>query len=149
MGGRGRIMRHSVNHARTPRVRTCEGRMNARLVIACCFIMAAVDIGFAQWIRYRDPRIPRTADGQPELKAPPPHLSDGRIDLSGGGQAGPKATAGAPPIGQTLGEDPVIRLRTADGSPFPLLPAAEAEYQQRMRRGEQGPAGGVLPPPTR
>jgi hypothetical protein len=119
--------------------------MKFRLVIAVCFIMAAVDIGFAQWIGYRDPRIPRTADGQPDLKAPPPRLSDGRIDLSGVWQPDPKATVGAPPVGQTLGEDPVIRLRTADGSPFPLLPAAEAEYQERMRRGEQGPASRCLP----
>lgn len=46
--------------------------MKLRLVIAVCVIMAAADIGFAQWIRYRDPRIPRTADGQPDLNAPAP-----------------------------------------------------------------------------
>ena len=52
---------------------------------------------------------------------------------------------GAPPVGQTLGEDPVILLRTADGTPFPLLPAAEAEYARRMRAGDPGPSSRCLP----
>jgi len=119
--------------------------MQLRLGVATALIVAAVESGSAQWIHYPDPRIPRTADGQPNLKAPAPRLSDGRIDLSGLWQPDPKATVGAPPVGQTLGEDPVIRLRTADGSPFPLLPAAEAEYKKRMQAGEQGPASRCLP----
>lgn len=39
----------------------------------------------------------------------------------------------------------MIRLKTADGTPFPLLPAAEAEYTERMRRGDQGPSSRCLP----
>jgi hypothetical protein len=57
----------------------------------------------------------------------------------------PEATSGAAPVGQTLGEDPVIRLRTEDGTPFPLLPAAEAEYKERLRRGDQGPSSRCMP----
>jgi len=119
--------------------------MKLRLLAAVCLIMAAVETGAAQWIRHPDPRIPRTADGQPDLNAPAPRLSDGRIDLSGVWQPDPKATVGAPPVGQTLGEDPVIRVRTEDGSPLPLLAPADAAYKERMRRGEQGPASRCLP----
>jgi len=36
----------------------------------------------AQWLNHRDPRIPRTADGKPNLSAPAPRLG-GRPDLSG------------------------------------------------------------------
>ena len=36
----------------------------------------------AQWLNHRDPRIPRTADGKPNLSAPAPQLG-GRPDLSG------------------------------------------------------------------
>jgi hypothetical protein len=119
--------------------------MKLRLGVALCLIVTAAGSTSAQWLNHRDPRIPRTADGQPDLKAPAPRLSDGRIDLSGVWQPDPKATVGAPPVGQTLGEDPVIRLRTADGAPFPLLPAAEAEYKRRMQAGDQGPASRCLP----
>lgn len=37
----------------------------------------------AQWINYPTPGIPRTADGKPNLSAPPPRTADGHPDLSG------------------------------------------------------------------
>src|SRR5437870_8116022 len=37
----------------------------------------------AQWLNYPDPRIPRTADGQPALTAAAPRAFDGKPDLSG------------------------------------------------------------------
>jgi hypothetical protein len=40
----------------------------------------------AQWLNHRDPKIPRTADGRPQLSAPAPRV-DGRPDLSGVWQA--------------------------------------------------------------
>ena len=33
-----------------------------------------------------------------------------------------------------VGEGPVILVKTEDGTPFPLLPAAQAEYNERPRR---------------
>lgn len=119
--------------------------MNLRLGIAVWLFVAAAASVSAQWLRYPDPRIPRAADGQPDLKAPAPRLPDGRIDLSGIWHPDPKATDGGVPRGQTLGEDPVIRLQTADGTPFPLLPSAQAEYNERLRRGDQGPSSRCLP----
>jgi len=37
----------------------------------------------AQWLNQRDPRIPRTKDGKPNLSAPAPRASNGKPDLSG------------------------------------------------------------------
>src|SRR6266542_2525878 len=37
----------------------------------------------AQWLKYRTPGIPRTADGAPNLTAPAPRAADGKPDLSG------------------------------------------------------------------
>jgi len=37
----------------------------------------------AQWLEHQTPGIPRTPDGKPNLKAPPPRLPDGRPDFSG------------------------------------------------------------------
>ena len=37
----------------------------------------------AQWLDFRTPGIPRTADGKPNLTAPAPRTADGKPDLSG------------------------------------------------------------------
>jgi len=37
----------------------------------------------AQWLDYRTPHIPRTADGKPNLAAPAPRTADGKPDLTG------------------------------------------------------------------
>jgi len=37
----------------------------------------------AQWVNHPTPGIPRTADGKPNLNAPPPRTADGKPDLSG------------------------------------------------------------------
>ena len=37
----------------------------------------------AQWLQHPTPGIPRTADGRPNLTAPPPRTADGKSDLTG------------------------------------------------------------------
>jgi hypothetical protein len=37
----------------------------------------------AQWVNYKIPEVPRTADGKVDLNAPAPKLPDGKPDLSG------------------------------------------------------------------
>jgi hypothetical protein len=61
--------------------------INIRRLIA---IAASAAIAFtlaapaaAQWLNYKTPGIPRTADGKPDLSAPAPKMADGRPDLSG------------------------------------------------------------------
>jgi hypothetical protein len=50
--------------------------------LALAIAAAAVPVS-AQWIQYRDPAIPRTQDGKPNLSAAAPRTSDRKPDLSG------------------------------------------------------------------
>ena len=48
------------------------------------FLFALFSTGVhAQWLNYRTPQTPRTADGKPNLGAPTPRGADGKPDLSG------------------------------------------------------------------
>src|SRR6202040_480719 len=49
-------------------------------------LVAAPSYSYAQWAIYRDPTIPRTKDGKPNLSAPAPRVN-GKPDLSGVWQA--------------------------------------------------------------
>jgi len=101
----------------------------------------------AQWLEVRDPRVPRMKNGQPDLTARAPRQPDGKPDLSGIWYPNFPATepARAGVAGQTLGEDPVVRLVPADGGPVPLLAAAKAAYDERLKNGEPSPAARCLP----
>jgi hypothetical protein len=57
-----------------------------RLASTVGLLFAAVTCVEAQWLNHRDPRIPRTADGKPNLSAPAPRF-DGVPDLTGVWQA--------------------------------------------------------------
>lgn len=95
----------------------------------------------AQWLNYPDSRIPRTADGRPDLQAAAPRLADGRVDLSGVWY--PDFVKSDPTaVGQAIGEDPVIRLSTVDGAPVPFLPTVESAWRTL---GPVSPATACLP----
>jgi hypothetical protein len=51
-------------------------------VITAVLIIFSMPAG-AQWLKYKTPGIPRTADGKPDLNAPAPRTADGKPDLSG------------------------------------------------------------------
>jgi hypothetical protein len=52
-----------------------------RIALAASFLLT-VSLS-AQWLDWRTPGIPRTADGRPDLAAPAPRTHDGNPDLSG------------------------------------------------------------------
>ena len=53
-----------------------------KIAIAAALLLLPVSLG-AQWLDWRTPGIPRTADGKPNLTAPAPRTPDGKPDLSG------------------------------------------------------------------
>ncbi|HEV8395485.1 MAG TPA: hypothetical protein VGQ37_14500 [Vicinamibacterales bacterium] len=58
-----------------------------RLASTIGVLFAAATLGVdAQWLSHRDPKLPRTADGKPNLSAPAPRF-DGKPDLTGVWQA--------------------------------------------------------------
>jgi hypothetical protein len=88
----------------------------------------------AQWLNYRAPGIPRTADGKPNLAAPAPRTSDGKPDLSG--------------VWRGPGAGSYDRNVARDLKPGDVQPWAEALYQQRVRNmGKDSPRAKCLPDP--
>jgi len=111
----------------------------------------------AQWASHPDPRVPRSADGQPNLDAPTPRTVDGRPDLSGlwtrargdgrgrgrGGQPvepPPPPPPGTPPTA-TFGD---LGTNMPDG--LPLTPwAAELKEERRALNSKENPDANCLP----
>jgi hypothetical protein len=111
----------------------------------------------AQWLRYRDPKIPRTQDGQPDLKAPAPQAPDGKPDLSGVWAASPsdelKGLLGPDAASNPLGADLQFISKYAlnlfaDLKPedVPMRPEAAAVFKQRTEnQGRDIPTSHCLP----
>jgi hypothetical protein len=104
-------------------------RVWAALAVVACFAVSPVA---AQWLNHHDPRIPRTADGKPNLRAPALRLPDGRPDLSGLWNAAD---------GRFL-----TNISRRAGVEPPFLPAAKALFDERQaNQGRDRPAGFCLP----
>jgi hypothetical protein len=72
----------------------------------------------AQWLEFKTPGIPRTADGKPNLSAPAPRTADGKPELSG--VWAPAANPFRFDLIQDLKDEAIFR------------PAAEAKFQQNV-----------------
>lgn len=110
--------------------------MNTRVTVSA--IVAVVVFvstpAAAQWLKYKTPGIPRTADGKPDLTAPVPRTVTGTPNLSGlwGSSTGP--------YGFNI---------AADLKPGDVLPWAEALYKQReLEFGKDNPGYRCMPPPA-
>src|SRR5213594_937129 len=100
------------------------------LLIGFCLVVFSVTAS-AQWIDYPDPRIPRTAEGKPNLRAPAPKLADGTPDFSGIWRA---------PDGKYLGN------LAADGIEIQMQPWAEKLFKERQANNSKDwPNGHCLP----
>ena len=88
----------------------------------------------AQWLDFKTPGIPRTADGKPNLSAPVPRSGDGKPDLSG--------------IWRAPRNSPYLRNIAADLKPGEIQPRAQALYQQHVfDLGADSPRAHCLPDP--
>jgi len=99
-------------------------------LFAAIFIALSVPAA-GQWLKYKTPGIPRTADGRPDLTAPAPKTADGKPDLSGIWRGDPGG------YGLNIASD----LKPAE-----IQPWAEKLYQQRLEDlGKDHPSFRCLP----
>ncbi len=97
-------------------------------------LLCALTILPAQWLDYRAPGIPRTADGKPNLSAPVPRTADGKPDLSG--------------VWNGPGAGAYDRNIARDLKPGDIQPWAEAIYQKRvLDMAKDSPRANCLPDP--
>jgi len=125
------------------------------LSIVAALVIAALACLGAQSANYRDPSIPRTGDGRPNLSAPTPRLN-GKPDLSGVWQAERTPTSefvrvlgpGLPAIQPDLNDITKYVLNVLWDVPpgeQPLRPEAAALMQQRQKSGQDFPTAYCQP----
>jgi hypothetical protein len=123
--------------------------------IVAVLIMAALGGAEAQWLNYRDPKVPRSPDGRPNLSAPAPRLN-GQPDLSGLWQAERTPVSefvrvlgpGLPAIQPDLNEITKHVLNVFwDVNPGeqPLRPEAVTLTEQRQKSGRDFQSAYCLP----
>jgi len=101
----------------------------------------------AQWLNYPTPGIPKTADGQPNLKAPTPRTADGKPDLSGLWM--PQDTLRPSPGGPVKGfqgTGQYAEIGTGMKEPVPYQPWAAELIKKRIENNHiDQPDGKCLP----
>src|SRR5262245_47136107 len=108
-------------------------RFAHRTLIAIVAFCLAVPALHAQWLNYKTPGVPRTADGKVDLAAPAPRTFDGKPDLSG-------AWNSAQGYFTNLARD----LRAGD---VPMLPWAEARVKENQSNDHKNdPMVACMPP---
>ena len=105
----------------------------------------------AQWPQFVRPDVPRTADGKPNLDAPPPRLPNGRIDFSGTWESRipPSGRLGGPMV-PNIGDAPPlaafanIAQNMKEGLPFTAW-GAETRRQRMASNSKDNPDANCLP----
>ncbi|MBI4520099.1 MAG: hypothetical protein HY701_04640 [Gemmatimonadetes bacterium] len=104
-------------------------------VLAAAMVAALLSVSSpagAQWLKHHDPRVPRTADGKPDLNAPAPRLPDGQPDLNG--------------LWNAVDGRFLTNIARRAGFDAPFTPWAAALFKERQdNQGRDRPAGRCLP----
>lgn len=79
--------------AKMDRPALCLRKLRHITLMSVVIALASIAPAHAQWLKYKTPGIPRTADGKPDLSAPAPRMADGKPDLSGLWHIDPAGTA--------------------------------------------------------
>jgi hypothetical protein len=107
-----------------------------KIVTAAAICLLPITLN-AQWLNFRQPGIPRTPNGKPDLTAPAPRAPDGKPDLSGlwgGGEPFPGPVSFSVDIISDIKDEAIFR------------PAAEALVQKRQEDlGRDWPVYHCLP----
>jgi hypothetical protein len=114
-----------------------------RLLTATLLVLLSAPLA-AQWAPYPTPRVPRAADGRPDLRAPAPRTADGRPDFTGiwanpgwremAAAQGISGTGGSPgtPAVMPRGPGLFFDIRTGVPGGVPLRPEAAAVRATRV-----------------
>jgi hypothetical protein len=104
-------------------------RTIAATMIAAALLTAGAS---AQYLKLRDPKLPRNPDGTANLTAPTPRLPDGKIDLGG--------------LWNAVDGKFLTNIAQRAGFTAPFTPEAAAIFKQRQdTEGRDRPAGRCLP----
>ena len=96
--------------------------------MAVFVFLGFVSVAGAQWLNVKDPRIPRTSDGKPDVSAPAPRTAAGTPSLQG------------------TWRPALPRHDPGEGMDVPLQPWARALYEERRRtNGANRPTIHCLP----
>jgi hypothetical protein len=105
--------------------------MRQPLLVVAAVLLATV-ASSAQWLKVHDPRLPRNADGTPNLTAPAPRLPDGKPDLNG--------------LWNAVDGRFLTNISRRAGVTPPFTPWAAALFKERQdNQGRDRPAGFCLP----
>ena len=105
--------------------------MRKPLLVVAAVVLATVATS-AQWLKVRDPRIPRNPDGTPNLTAPAPRLPDGKPDRNG--------------LWNAVDGRFLTNISRRAGVTPPFTPWAAALFKERQdNQGRDRPAGFCLP----
>ena len=127
-------------------------RRGHRWIVSIAVAAVCVQGAAAQWLHYPTRDVPRSADGTPNLNAPPPRLADGRPDFSGIWQSARKIPCtpefskfvecgleiGGSPLALNIGAD------LPDGLPYQPWAAALAK-QRSADNSKDDPHARCLP----
>jgi hypothetical protein len=123
--------------------------------IVAVLVVTALGCVEAQWLTYRDPKVPRSPDGRPNLSAPAPRLN-GKPDLSGLWEAartpvsefvrvlGPGLPEIQPDLNDTTRHVINVLWDVNPGEQL-LRPEAVALTQQRQKSGRDFQSASCLP----
>jgi hypothetical protein len=110
----------------------------------------------AQWPSFVRKDVPRTSEGKPDLNAPPPRLSNGKVDFSGTWESRipPSGRLGGPMVPNRSEDDPSkvpplanfanIGQNFKEGLPFTPW-AAELRKQRMATNSRENPDANCLP----
>ncbi|HEY8519152.1 MAG TPA: hypothetical protein VIN61_03655 [Gammaproteobacteria bacterium] len=119
-----------------------------KLVRLLALALLVPAVAQAQWAPYSDPRIPRRADGTPDLDGPPPRTADGKPDFTGVWQ-GYGTLGGTPAEPQPESDVPVAGFANVAQNmkePLPLRPEYKALADaRRAGGGKDNPEAQCLP----